>query len=313
MHEHVRSSLAPSPSTGTCPSPIEGRGTQERWRAVGQKDIAAKTNATQVTKCGASSSGSIPAEGQAQAQRCSSRGSGADSAARVVTATRVCQGARGERWEVMSPSERPPHPISQRDGSRTGREEHCLQSTKYTHPIVGGRWFPDEVEAIALSSVAQFRGEASVSGQCQSGAPTPKLRSHVMSLHLPHHPPTDLPTMDGIEPYMKERELDEDEFEKPEATTTRRRRRTQRSKKGVQNARPRGGGDKLQQFPITPLRFHAEPLIFRRFTTSFETPLMNGRMIQKIAKEEKHVQIYRHIGGGWTTENWEMEIWIREL
>ena len=37
-HEAVRSNLAP-PSICTCPSPVEGRGTQERWRANSQKDI----------------------------------------------------------------------------------------------------------------------------------------------------------------------------------------------------------------------------------------------------------------------------------
>ena len=239
----LRSSLAPSPSTGTCPSPIEGRGTQERWRAVGQKDIAAKANAANFTKFGAISSGSIPAECQAQAQRCSSRGSCADSAARVVAANRVHQGARGRR-EVMPPSEKPPRPISQRDGYRTGREEQCLQSTKCTHPIVRGRWWRGGAEAIALPLPSQLRGVTGVSGQSQSGDPTPKPRTLVCrspsTIHHQFRPGT-LPIIEGFEPYMKEVE-DENEQEKWKSIkASERKKRQEGSQNRVQNTSPIGG------------------------------------------------------------------------
>ena len=58
-------------------------------------------------------------------------------------------------------------------------------------------------------------------------------------------------------------------------------------------------GGKLQQNSTNPLRLHVEPLIFRRSTTSLDMPLINGKVTQKIAKEEnrcKYIGIWRVLG-----------------
>ena len=93
-HEVVRSRLA-FPSTSTWPSPIEGWGPQECGRAMSQTDIAPKTHATCVAKFRRPHTGSMLVGGQAQAQRCSSEGLGANSSARVVAANSVCVKERG--------------------------------------------------------------------------------------------------------------------------------------------------------------------------------------------------------------------------
>ena len=69
--EAVRSRLAPYPSTCTWPSPVEGRGSQDRWRAISQMDIETTTDETQVAPChGRQRSGSTLVRAQPQSQRC---------------------------------------------------------------------------------------------------------------------------------------------------------------------------------------------------------------------------------------------------
>ena len=87
--EAIPSSLVPCPSTSTGPSPVEGRGTKDRWRAMRQKDIEAMSHATCVPNFRGQRSGSMPKRGQAQTQGCQVEGQGACSDTLVVPAARL--------------------------------------------------------------------------------------------------------------------------------------------------------------------------------------------------------------------------------
>ena len=77
------------PSTGTRPSPVEGRGSRGCWRASTQKDhIEAKCGRTRVGgRDHCQQPGSIVSPDQAQVQRCSAEGPRANLSARAVAVT----------------------------------------------------------------------------------------------------------------------------------------------------------------------------------------------------------------------------------
>lgn len=138
-----------SPSRGTCPSPVEGRGTHGQGRAHRQMDhIEAKSDVTQ--RCRPCPRSRV-SPGQAQTQGCGWRGLRANSAPSVVPATH----------DHRRPSPDIPAP---RRGQRAQKVVAC---DGFRRPALHasnarldsqGSWSPGGAEAIALPHSGQFRG-----------------------------------------------------------------------------------------------------------------------------------------------------------
>ena len=158
---------------------------------------------------------------------------------------RVHQGCGVAGWEVISFSEKTPPPKLQRYGFRTGREARCHQSTEISHPFARGRWFPGRDEAISRPLLGQLRGETGVSAT-PSGSPTATPRPAVFSSSIrPQIVPGVLPIVDGIEPYVKDKQS-ENKIKTLKGTTatprTRRTRWMDEAQKSVRNEASRGRG-----------------------------------------------------------------------